>query len=101
MAIESNIQTGIMKYLRSIPGSEWKKPTITNKKGETDVDGHIQGHAIYIELKRGSDTKPRKLQQYRIDKHVRFGAISFWTYSVADCKEKLAHFLALKNIVVK
>ena len=101
MALESSVQTGLMKFLRSIPQAEWTKATITNKKGETDTQGHVQGYAIYIEFKRGAERKPDKLQQYRIDKHRKFGAVAFWTYSVHDCKEKLRLFLALKGIVLQ
>lgn len=100
MALESNIQVGIMRMLRNIPMSEWTKPTITNKKGETDNIGHVQGHAIYIEFKRGKECKPNALQQYRIDKHIRFGATAFWTYSVSHCREQLRALLALKGIVL-
>jgi len=89
MVLESTVQRAILKFLNTIPNSDWVKPTTTNKAGWPDISGHIDGAAIFIEVKKDDKTKPSKIQEHVIDKLNRNGAIAFPCGSVGKCRENL------------
>lgn len=97
---EGKVQDGLMEYLNSIVDSFWVKPTTTNKRGTSDIIGDIQGHAVWIEVKKGKREKPNELQAYRIERALARGSISFYTASIAHCKEALESFCKAKHIVL-
>lgn len=94
--LESDVQSHIMKNLNTIVDSEWFKPTVTNKKGNQDIIGHIKGHYIAIEVKRDEVSKPRKLQEYRIHQTNKKGGFSFSTYDWNCTISELHRFAASK-----
>ena len=94
---ESAKQTAILKKLRKIKNGHFTKPTVTNDRGIPDIIGHVDGHVIYIEVKRSNDAEPSVIQRYRIDKLKKQKAIAFWTSSWEDCYNKLREFLERKG----
>lgn len=97
---EGKIQDSITKKLKTIKDSFWVKSTVTNKAGTQDILGDIKGTAVYIEVKY-EGKKPEKLQDYRINKAVERGAISFYTTGWEDCKTKLSKFCENKKIELR
>ena len=100
MVLESSVQSAIMKWLKTIPNSDWVKPTVTNKAGWPDISGHVQGQAVFIEVKRDAKSKPSKIQQHIISQIVKHGGISFVAYTVSSVREKLREELLKRDIVI-
>jgi len=93
---ESSLQTHVLHKLNEIPFSEWEKATVTNRAGSQDIKGHIRGYYIAIEMKRGKNEIPTKLQMYRIAQTNKKGGLSFWAYNWEDIKNRLLDFAASK-----
>jgi penicillin-binding protein-related factor A (putative recombinase) len=112
--LESAIQGNILKYLhiakknltvwRNNNGSVWDAKNKTYRKskeaklGVSDIIGYdYKGRFIAIEVKR-SEAESRaknervKNQKEFIDNVNKSGGIAFFTWSTADCIEKLKQF---------
>jgi hypothetical protein len=96
--LESQIQNGILAKLRKIPKSYWIKATVTNMAGTPDIMGHLQGYAIFIEIKRSKDCEPSELQKYRIKTINEGQAYAFWASSWQEVRDRLLRFCESKGI---
>ena len=90
---ESTIKRQIMRFLKSLPESDWEVSPPGSVAGKPDITGCMRdrkrkGRYIAFEVK-----KPRgrvtRLQKYKLDQLRYAGAIGGVVYSVTDVKTLL------------
>jgi hypothetical protein len=88
--LENKIQASIMKYLKTVPCSNFAKIAqgAWSQNGVSDIIGCYLGRSVVIEVKRKA-TKPTAKQIMYLNKNVEAGGFSSIARSVADVKETL------------
>lgn len=83
---ESSIRTKILHYLNGLPQSDfWASPP-GSPTALPDICGVLAGRAVYVEVKVPGK-KPRKAQQYRMEKLKAAGAVVI----VAQCVDHVRY----------
>lgn len=78
----------IMKYLKSLPRSQFEVSQPGTEAGWPDIKGCLDGRYVGLEVKIGKD-KPSRLQAYTLEQLRNAGAIAGVVRSVADVKALL------------
>jgi hypothetical protein len=88
--LEAKIQSSIMKYLKTVPCSNFVKIAqgAWSQNGVSDIVGCYLGRSVVIEVKRKA-TKPTAKQIMYLNKNVEAGGFAALVRSVADIKEVL------------
>jgi Holliday junction resolvase len=86
---ESAIQTGILKYLKSLPNTWAVKIVTSNKNGTPDILACVEGQFVALEVKTASgSTSP--IQDFQISQITGAGGTAAVVRSVDDVKKVLA-----------
>lgn len=90
MPRESAIVDQLLKFLNGLPSSLFRKKhgTVMGFSGDPDLYGCLQGRMVLIEVKQ-MGKRPTTLQTRRLLEWERAGAVSFWTSSLEQVKERL------------
>jgi len=87
---ESTIKRQIMRFLRSLPESDWEISPPGSVAGKPDITGCLKGRYVAIEVKRRGG-KLTKLQWYKLKKLRDAQGVVGIARSVEDVKETLAY----------
>lgn len=82
---EYRFKAKLKKKLQTIPDSSWRVNEAGAVRGYADIDGHIKGRAVYLEVKKNKQESRRMsgrtvLQRLRLSNHRDKGAIAFFVY---------------------
>ena len=87
---ESTIKRQIMRFLRSLPKSDWKVSPPGSVAGKPDITGCLKGRFVAIEVKRPK-ARVTHLQQVKLAKLRNIGAAVGIARSVEGAKEILEY----------
>jgi len=85
---ESTIKRQIMRFLRSLPESDWEVSPPGSVSGKPDITGCLKRRYVAIEVKRPGRSLTR-LQAYKLIALRKAGAAAGTVHSVDDVKEML------------
>ena len=85
---ESTIKRQIMRFLKSLPESDWEVSSPGSESGKPDITGCLRGRYVAIEVKR-EFYGPTRLQEYKIQKLKTAGALAGVAHSVSEAKKIL------------
>ena len=87
--LEKTIRSKILRYLNSLPQSDFVVSPPGTQTGESDIKGCIAGRYICVEVKVPGK-KPRPSQRYRLNKLRKAGALVIVASSVDEVKGAIA-----------
>jgi len=85
---ESTIKRQIMRFLRSLPESDWEVSPPGSVAGKPDIVGCLTGRYVAFETKKVGGRR-RPLQVHRIKELKAAGAVTGFPRSVEEVKEIL------------
>jgi len=82
--VASKPETTFLKHIKpileAIPYSYWIKIAQVSLRGCPDLYGVINGHAVLLELKKDSKSKPSALQEWHLKRAAQAGALALVVY---------------------
>ncbi len=93
---ESTIKRQIMRFLRSLPNSDWEVSPPGSVAGKPDITGCLKGRYVAIEVKRPGRPLTR-LQEHKLRELKKAKAATGTAHSVDDVKEML-DFYRLRSL---
>ncbi len=85
---ESTIKRQIMRFLKSLPESDWEVSPPGSVSGKPDITGCLKGRYVAIEVKRPGKI-PTPIQSYKLKKLKAARAVAFWTTSLVGAQRAL------------
>ena len=82
---EATIKRQIMRFLKSLPESDWEVSPPGSVAGKPDITGCLKGRYVAIEVKRPGE-KATPLQRYKLNKLKRAGAVVDVAYHTDNVK---------------
>jgi hypothetical protein len=87
---ESAIRSKILRYLNSLPNSDFEVSPPGSPTGAADIVGCLNGRYVACEVKvPGKEARPA--QRYWLRKKYKAGAIVFVAHSVEEAKRELEY----------
>ena len=85
---ESTIKRQIMRFLKSLPESDWEVSPPGSVSGKPDITGCLKGRYVAIEVKRAGQY-PTRLQAHKLKRLQDAKAVVGYVYHVEHVKELL------------
>jgi len=86
---ESTIKRQIMRFLKSLPNSDWEVSPPGSVSGKPDITGCLKGRYVALETKKVGGRR-RRLQVFRIKELKAAGAVTGFPRSLYEVKQILA-----------
>lgn len=92
---EKTIRGSILRWLNSLPDSDFDVSPPGSPTGAADIIGSLAGRYVACEVKiPGKEARPAQL--YWMRKKAKAGAIVFVAHSLAEARAKLDYWLGRK-----
>lgn len=88
---ESTIKRQIMRFLRSLPESDWEISPPGSVAGKSDITGCLQGRYVSIETKKRRGRR-RRLQGHKLKELKAAGAVTAFVESLEEVKNLLRYY---------
>jgi len=82
---ESTIKRQIMRFLKSLPESDWEVSPPGSVSGKPDITGCFRGRYVAIEVKRPGE-RATPIQKYKLNKLKKAKAVVDVAYHVDNVK---------------
>lgn len=93
---ESTIRRSILRWLNSLPESDFETSPPGSPTGAADIIGSLSGKYVACEVKMPGK-EPRPAQLYWMRRKQKAGAIVFVAHSVSEAKAKLEYWLGKRT----